>query len=154
MLNKDHDLAFFLASAQSDIAANGAAVTLDFAKYTANTSSYTPSSAMDVFKNIAPKIAYVTGAIKRNFNMYPSYLVTGLNTAAMLRSLQDMVTSMPGIQGEIGFSGSVAGFLKLKVLESPAIADNDLYMSTKAPQNALEQSTILDLIYMPLYIVS
>jgi len=154
MLNKDHDLSFFLASAQSDIAANGAAVTLDFAKYTANTSSYTPTSAMDIFKNIAPKIAYVTGAIKRNFNMYPSYIVTGLNTAAMLRSLQDMVVSMPNVQGEIGFNGSVAGFLKLKVLESPAIADNDIYMSTKAPQNALEQSTILDLVYMPLYIVT
>lgn len=155
LLNKDHDLAFFLASSQSDIIANGAYAVMNYANYIETSGSgYTPSSALDVFKNIAPKIAYVTGAIKRNFNMAPSYIVTGLNTASMLRSLQDMVVSMPGLQGEIGFSGSVASFLKLKVLESPAIGDNDIYLSTKAPQNALEQSTILDLIFMPLYIVT
>jgi hypothetical protein len=85
--------------------------------------NYTPTNVLDVFKNISPKIAYVMGMIRRNFNMYPSYLVSGLNTASMLRSLQDMVVSMPGLQGEMGFSGSVASFLKLKVLESPAISD-------------------------------
>jgi hypothetical protein len=156
LLNKDHDLAFYLQASQSEIAANGASVTMDFNNYNQSTSTlnYVPSTALDVFKNIAPKIAYVQGAIKRNFGMYPSYIVTGLNTATMLRSLQDMAVSMPGLQGDLGFSGSIASFLKLKVLESPAIADNDIYLSTKAPQNALEQSTILDIIFMPLYIVS
>ena len=156
LLNKDYDLSYFLQAAQADITSNGAAVTLDFDNYSSSTSTlnYTPTSAIDVFKNIAPKIAYVQGVIKRNFNMYPQYIVSGLNTASMLRSLQDMLVSLPGVQGELGFSGSVASFLKLKVLESAAIPDNDIYLSTKAPANALENSTILDLIFMPLYIVN
>lgn len=156
LLNKDYDLSYFLQAAQADILANGASVTMDFDNYNQSTSTlnYTPSSAIDVFKNIAPKIAYIQGAIKRNFNAYPQYIVSGLNTASMLRSLQDMLVSMPGVQGELGFSGSVASFLKLKVLESAAIPNNDIYLSTKAAQNALQNSTILDLIYMPLYIVN
>jgi len=156
MLNKDFDLSYFLQSSQSDINTNGAMVTMDFDNYNQSTSTlnYTPSNAMDVFKNIAPKIAYVQGVIKRNFNMAPQYIVTGLNSASMLRSLQDMLVSLPGASGELGFSGSLASFLKLKILESPAIPDNDIYLSTKAAQNALENSTILDLIFMPLYTVS
>ncbi len=156
LMNKDYDLAFFLSSAQSDISSNGAAVTVDFNTYTSSASAlnYTPSNAMDVFKNIAPRIAYVSGIVKRNMNMYPTYIVSGLNTASMLRSLQDMLVSIPGVQGELGFSGSVANFLKMRVLESSAISDNDLYLSTKAPANALEQSSILDLVFMPLYIVT
>lgn len=156
LLNKDYDLSYFLQGAQTDIAANGAKVVIDFDKYSQSSSTlnYDPSNIMDVFKNIAPKIAYLQGVIKKNFNMYPSYMVTGLNTASMLRSLQDMVVSMPGVKGDLGFSGSVASFLKLKILESDAIPNDDIYLSTKAPQNALENSTILDLIYMPLYIVN
>jgi hypothetical protein len=155
-LNKDYDLSYFLQGAQTEINTNGAMVTVDFDKYSqaASTLNYHPTNAMDIFKNIAPKIAYVMGVVKRNFNMYPSYAVTGLNTASMLRSLQDMVVSMPGTQGDLGFSGSVASFLKLRILESAAIPDDDIYLSTKAPQNALENSTILDLIFMPLYIVN
>jgi len=156
LLNKDYDLSYFLQGAQSDIAANGAMVTVDFDKYSqaSSTLNYHPTNILDVFKNIAPKIAYVQGVIRRNFNMYPSYIVSGLNTASMLRSLQDMIVSMPGVQGDLGFSGSVASFLKLKVIESSMIPDDDIYLSTKAPQNALENSTILDLIYMPLYVVN
>jgi hypothetical protein len=131
-------------------------VTVDFDKYTqsASTLNYQPTSALDIFKNITPKISYVMGVIKKNFNMYPSYVVTGLNTASMLRSLQDMIVSLPGVKGDMGFSGSVASFLKLKILESAAIPNDDIYLSTKAPQNALENSSILDLIYKPLYIVN
>jgi len=154
LINKDFDLSYFLQGAQTDIAANGAMVTVDFDNYKLAGADYSPNSSLDVFKNIAPKIAYIQGVIRRNFNMYPSYIVSGLNTASMLRSLQDMIVSMPGVQGDLGFSGSVASFLKLKVLESATIPDDDIYLSTKAPQNALENSTILDLIYMPLYIVS
>jgi len=70
---------------------------------------------MDILKGITPKIATLMGIIYKNFNMYPSYLVTGL--------------------------------------ESSAISDNKMYLSTKAPSNALEKTTIVDLIYNPLYIV-
>ncbi len=156
MLNKDQDLSYFLQSAQSEMISNGAYSTIDFNRYSQATTTlnYRPTSSLDVFRNIAPKIAYVNGVIRRNFNMYPSYIVTGLNTATMLKSLQDMVVSMPGLSGELGFTGSIASFTKMEVLESAAIPDDDIYLTTKAPQNALEKSTILDLIFMPLYIVS
>jgi len=156
LLNKDFDLSYFLQGAQTDIAAHGAMVTVDFAKYSQATTTlnYMPTNILDAFKNIAPKISYVMSIIKRNFNMYPSYMVTGLNTASMLRSLQDMLITMPGVQGDLGFSGSVSSFLKLKVIESATIPDDDIYLSTKAPQNALENSTILDLIFKPLYVVN
>ncbi len=108
---------------------------------------------MDILKGITPKIATLMGIIYKNFNMYPSYLVTGLKSAALLRSLQDMMVSLPSRQGELGWTGSNAQFLKLKVLESSAISDNKMYLSTKAPSNALEKTTIVDLIYNPLYIV-
>ncbi len=85
--------------------------------------------------------------------MYPTYCVTGLRTASLLRSLQDMMTNIPNLKGELGFSGATAQFMKLKVLESTAIDDNKIYLSTKAPNNALEKSSIIDLIFKPLYIV-
>jgi hypothetical protein len=156
MLNKDQDLSYFLQSSQAEMIANGAYSTIDFDKYSQATTTlnYRPTSALDVFRNIVPKIAYVNGVIRRNFNMYPSFVVTGLNTATMLKSLQDMVVSMPGLSGELGFSGSVASFTKMEILESAAIPDDDIYLTTKAPQSALEKATILDLIYMPLYVVS
>lgn len=155
LLNKDFDLSYFLQSSQSEIGTNGASATINFNNYyKTNTLNYQPASALDIFKNIAPKIAYVSGIIRRNFNAYPQYIVTGLNTASMLRSLQDMLVSMPGQTGTIGFSGSVASFLKMNVLESPAIPNDDIYLSTKAEQNALENSSILDLVYMPLYTVA
>jgi hypothetical protein len=86
--------------------------------------------------------------------MYPSYLVTGIKTASLLRSLQSMMVSMPDNRGSLGWSGETAQFLKLKILESPAVGDSKIYLSTKAPSNALEKSTILDLIFKPLYVVT
>ncbi len=108
---------------------------------------------MDILKGITPKIATLMGIIYKNFNMYPKFLVTGLKSAALLRSLQDMMVTLPSRQGEMGWTGSNAQFLKLKILESSAIADNKMYLSTKAPSNALEKTTIVDLVFNPLYIV-
>lgn len=64
---------------------------------------------------------------------------------------------MAGKEGTLGWSGESAQFLKLKILESYALDGNDrsemMYLSTKAPQNALEKASIIDLVYNPLYIV-
>jgi hypothetical protein len=65
--------------------------------------------------------------------------------------------AMPGIgqgDGGFGWSGDTAQFLKMKVLESNAINEGKIYLSTKAPNDALEKSTIIDLIYQPIYIVT
>lgn len=132
-----------------------AAFTVDLHDFTnqGNTGDFTPSNVLDVFKGVAPKIATLMSVIRKNFNMYPSYLVTGLRTASLLRSLQDMAANMPNMRGEIGFSGSTAQFLKLKVLESMAIGDDRMYLTTKAPDNSLEKSSIVDFIFQPMYTV-
>jgi len=153
LLNKDQDLAFFLGASDSDIAKNNASLTLDLNNFATSNGDYNPTSIMDILKNITPKIATLMGIIYSNFNMYPKYLITGLKTAALLRSLQDMMVNIPSRQGELGWSGSNAQFLKLKVLETTSIPDNKMYLSTKAPSNALEKTSIVDLIYNPLYIV-
>lgn len=156
LLNKDKDLSFFLEAAEYDMQEAGTAVNFDFRQYsqTVGTTNYRPNSALDVFKNIIPKIAYVSNKIRYNFNMTPKYLVTGLNTATMLKSMQDMLVTMPGLQGELGFTGATSSFSKLEILESAAIGNNKMYFSTKAEQNSLEKMTIIDLIFNPLYIVS
>lgn len=153
LLNKDYDLAYFLNASESDMEANGAKQVMNLAAMNASGGEYYPDNSLSILRNIIPRISTLVSTIRRNYNMYPSYLVSGLKTASLLRSLQDMVTNIPNMRGELGFNGASSQFMKLKVLESVAIDDNKIYMSTKAPQNALEKSSIIDLIFRPLYVV-
>ncbi len=157
LLNKDSDLAYFLLAAEADMAANGTSMTLDLTKYDNTGGRFEANNIIDVFKAVIPRIAMVSGTIRRNFNMYPTYLVAGLKTSALLRSLQTLALSMPGIgqgDGDFGWAGDSAQFLRMKVLESNAIDEGKIYLSTKAPNDALEKATIVDLIYQPIYIVT
>lgn len=157
MLNKDTDLAYFLLAAEADMATNGTSLSLDLADYDITGGRFQPNSIIDMFKAVIPRISIIAGTIRRNFNMYPSYIVAGLKTAALVRSLQTLAMAMPGIgqgEGGLGWTGDTAQFLKMKVLESNAIAEGKIYLSTKAPNDALEKSTIVDLIYQPIYIVT
>ena len=157
MLNKDTDLAYFLLAAEADMAANGTSMTLNLANYDVTGGRFQSNNIIDVFKAVIPRIAIIAGTIRRNFNMYPTYMVAGLKTSALLRSLQTLAMAMPGIgQGDaaLGWSGDTASFLKMKVLEGNAIDEGKIYLSTKAPNDALEKSTIIDLIYQPIYIVT
>ena len=157
MLNKDTDLAYFLLAAEADMATNGTALTLNLSDYDTTGGKFQPENIIDVFKSVIPRIAILSGMIRRNFNMYPTYMVAGLKTSALLRSLQTLAMAMPGIgqgDGGFGWTGDTASFLKMKVLESNAIGEGKIYLSTKAPNDALEKSTIIDLIYQPIYIVT
>lgn len=153
LLNKDYDLAYFLKAAESDMLEHNSLVTVDMNQFTNSAGSYTPSTVVDVLKGIVPFISTMMGRIKRSYQMYPQFLVTGLNSASMLRSLQDSMVNLGGSKGEFGFSGQTAQFLKLQILESAAIDDNTIYLSTKAPQNALEKASIFDIVFKPLYVV-
>ncbi len=152
LLNKDYDLAYFLKASEADIAKTGASTNLDLTQFTAG-ADYTPANVLDVFKAIIPRVSLIVGTIRRNYNMYPTYLLSGLKTAALLRSMQEMLVNLPNQTGELGWTGASAQFLKLRILESNHISDDMIYLSTKAPQNALEKSSILDLIFKPLYVV-
>ena len=157
MLNKDCDLAYFLAAAEADMITNGTSLTLTLGDYDMSSGKFQPDNIIDLFKAVIPRIAIIAGTIRRNFNMYPTYLVAGLKTSALLRSLQTVAMAMPGIgqgDGGFGWTGDTAQLMKMKVLESNAIDEGKIYLSTKAPNDALEKSTILDLIYQPIYIVT
>jgi hypothetical protein len=157
MLNKDTDLAYFLLAAEADMTANGTNLTINLDSFLMSGGKFQPNNIIDLFKAVIPRIAILSGTIRRNFNMYPTYLVAGLQTAALLRSLQTLALAMPGIgqgDGGFGWTGDTASFLKMKVLESNAIDEGKIYLSTKAPNDALEKSTIIDLIYQPIYIVT
>ena len=154
LLNKDFDLSYFLTASEPDMTKQGTILNVDLNDYNAASGDYMPANITDILKAVSPRISTLMSLIYRNFNMYPTYLVTGLKSASLLRSLQDMMVSMAASkQGELGWSGSNAQFMKLKILESPSIGDDKMYLSTKAPSNALEKSTIVDLIFNPLYIV-
>ena len=153
LLNKDMDLAHFLEASEPDMEAQGTAININFDDFTNQGGHFDPNNAIQLMQNLTPRVATVISYIRRNFNMYPSYILAGVNTASILRSMQDMAVNMPNLTGEVGWSGTQASFLKMKVLESVALPENKFYVSTKAPQNALEKSTILDLIYQPLYII-
>lgn len=60
--------------------------------------------------------------------------------------------------GSLGWSGQEAQFMKLKIIESYSIDANNskdkIYLTTKAPDAQLEKSTLVDLVYNPLYITS
>lgn len=154
MLNKDYDLSYFLRANENEMSAQGAYLTVDMDKFAASGGNFAPDNPHDILKGIIPYISTLMGTVYRNYLMYPSYLVTGNKTASMLRSLQSMMVRLGGTSGELGFSGEMAQFLKLRILESSAIEDNKIYMSIKAPQNALEQAAIFDVIYKPLYVVN
>jgi hypothetical protein len=155
LLNKDFDLKYFLEASEGDMAANGAVANVDLRNYNrgGGTGDFAPANVLDILRTIVPRIATLNGIIYRNFRMYPQYIVTGLRTAALLKSLQDMMVNMPDNKGSLGWNGSSAQFANMKILECPAVDDSKMYLSTKAPQNALEKATIIDLIHQPLYIV-
>ncbi|MFW6219365.1 MAG: hypothetical protein ACOC33_00725 [bacterium] len=153
LLNKDQDLAYFLEAAEPDMEANGTSMTINFDDFTNAGGHFDPNNVMQLMQNLTPRVATIISYIRRNYNMYPSYIVAGVNTASLLRSMQDMAVSMPNLSGQLGWSGTSGSFLKMRVLESAALPEDRFYVSTKAPQNALEKSTILDLIYQPLYII-
>jgi len=155
LLNKDFDLAYFLGAAETDINNFGAKLVVDLDQYTAQAGAgdYTPDGVHQVLKAVVPRISTLMSIIRKNYNMYPSYCVTGLKTASLLRSLQDYVTNIPGTRGSMGMTGATSQFMNLKVLESTVIDENKIYLSTKAPNNALEKTSIVDLVYQPLYIV-
>lgn len=148
-----YDLAYFLSAAETDIASNGSFLTVDLDDYLYTGGDYQPNNVMDVMKAVVPRFSTLVSTIKSNFQMYPTYCVTGMKTAALLRSLQEMMVTMGSQRGDMGWSGGTAQFMKLKILESYAIGNDRIYLSTKAPDNDLSKTAIADLIYNPLYIV-
>jgi hypothetical protein len=153
LLNTDYDLGYFLQATESQIMALGAKATVNLDTYaTANSGNYAPASVLDVLKAVVPRIAYVSSKVKKNFQEEPNVIVTGSQTAALLKSLQDFAIQMKNGEGNLGFTGSIATFLKMNVVESYYIPTNKIYMIPKPTNGRLNRSVIVNLVYKPIYL--
>jgi len=154
LLNKDHDIAYFLTAAEAEMSDWGASQALDMSDFYDGGSVTVPATVSDVFKSVVPRIAIVNRVIQQNFGASPQYLLTGLNTSAILESLQQYATNFfDSNKGDFGFIGNAAAFSKQTILYSPAISDSKIYPIYKAPADNLSRSVLIDLVYKPLYIV-
>lgn len=154
VLNKDFDMAYFLEAAEPELAANGTLQTLNFSKYMDNQGILSPRTLVDVCRSIAPRISMVNTVIHRNFRAEPQFLVTGLRTGALLKSMQQMSASIgTPVEGNIGFVGQAGSFMKQTVLMSPAVDDEKIYSIYKAPNDNLSRSVLIDFVYKPIYII-
>ena len=88
----------------------------------------------------------------RQTNMKVQYLVCGIDTAAVLKSMQEFAIRMDGMNGEMGFTGSGGSFGKLEIIESYAVRPDLIHLITEAP--TLGQSSIVLVLYKPLYIIN
>lgn len=158
LLNKDFDLAYFLHAAESDIADNNNMYSVNLNAYNSAANAYTPNNVYDVMKGLIPYISSAISGVYKSFQMYPEFLLCGIKLATLLRAMQQYMVSMSSQSGSLGWSGETAQFLKLKILESYSIDANGcgdkMYLTTKAPDSELEKSTLIDLVYNPLYITS
>ena len=148
VLNKDFDMAYFLEAAEPEMASNGTVQTINFSKYMDQQGILSPRSLIDVMRSIAPRINMVNTVIHRNFRAEPQFLVTGLRTGALLKSLQQMYSSVTNpMEGSLGFSTQAGSVMKQTVLMSPAINDEKIYSIYKAPHDNLSRSVLIDFIY-------
>ena len=153
LLNTDYDLGYFLQATENQISALGAKATVNMDVYaSANSGDYTPANVLDVLKAAIPRIAYIHGRVKKNFQEEPNVVVAGLQTAALLKSLQDFAIQMNKGEGSLGFNGAIATFMKMKVVESSFIPTNKIYMVPKPAAGRLNRAVVVNLVYKPLYL--
>lgn len=153
-LNKDFDMAYFLEAAEPEMAANGTTQVLDLSKYMDQQGILSPRNLIDVMKSMAPRLAMINTVIHRNFRAEPQFLVTGLRTGALLKSMQQFFSSVTNpTEGSLGFTTQAGSVMKQTVLMSPAVDDEKIYSVYKAPSDNLSRSVIIDFIYKPIYII-
>jgi len=154
MLNKDQDISYFLQSNEIKMQENGAYQSVDLDRFTLTGAEFRPSNILDVLKGVIPHINSVARIIHRNFRAAPQYVVAGLKTAALLDSLQEFVINMPDMsRGETGFVAKNLSFRKMTVVPCLAIPDDKIYVLYKAPTENPAYTSIIDIVYKPLYIV-
>ena len=154
LLNKDWDLAYFLEAAETEMNDNGTYQSINMGTYFDSSGVMSPRNLIDIMKSVTPRITMNNTVIFRNFRAEPQFLLTGLRTGALLKSMQTWVSRMPNMtDGEVGFVAEAASFAKQTVLMSPAISDEKIYQVYKAPNDNLSRSVLIDFIYKPIYII-
>ncbi len=152
-LNRDYEIAELLETNMTFAATIGQLVTVDLSSFVGTgTGQVRPTTVQDIFKNIVPPMNALLERMRRQNNMDVQYLVCGIETAAILKSLQEFSIRMEGMTGQTGMTGTSGAFGKLEIVESYAVQPDLLHFVTEAP--SLGQSSIVQVMYKPLYIIT
>ena len=152
-LNRDYEIADLLEANMPFAETIGQVVRVDMSSFgDGGASGLRPVTIQDIFKNFVPAMNALIERMKRQNNMDVQYLVCGIDTAAILKSLQEFAVRFEGMSGQTGFSGSVGAFGKLEIVESYAVRPDLVHLVTEAP--TLGQSSLVMVTYKPLYIIS
>ena len=149
-LNKDYEIAELLETNIPAAKKFGHYAEIDF-QVIKTEGATSPRTFVDVFKNILPVITMLQEIVRKNTRLEFSYVVTGVKTAAILKSLQEFTMKLAGATGEMGQKGSVGDFAKLEIVTSFAVADDLIHLVTKS--ETLSQSTILEVSHKPFYVI-
>ncbi len=150
-LNRDYEIADLLESNIPYATSIGQYKEIDFTVYT-EAGGFKPSNVQDVFKNIVPTIMSLVEKMRKTNNMEVQYLACGVDVAVILKSLQEFAIKFEKMNGESGVNGTVGGFNKLEIVESYAINDDLMHLVLVAP--AMNQSSIVEVLFKPLYIIT
>ena len=152
-LNRDFEIADLLESNMTFAQTIGQVVTIDMSVFAdAGTAGLRPVVTQDIFKNIVPPLNALMERMRRQNNMEVQYLVVGIDTAAILKSLQEFAIRFDGMTGQTGMSGTAGAFAKLEIVESYAVRPDLIHLVTEAP--TLGQSSLVMVMYKPLYIIT
>jgi hypothetical protein len=97
-LNKDYEIADLLES--NYLAGNGVCRTINMT--TLQPAKLQPEKVMDMFKSIIPVIISLIEELRLTTRLEPKYLVTGIDTAAIIKSLQKFSVSFDKLEGQTG----------------------------------------------------
>jgi hypothetical protein len=152
-LNRDYEIAELLDSNIPFAQTIGQYVEVDFSSFKdGGATGLRPVTIQDIFKNFVPALNALVERMRRQNNMEVQYLVTSVDTAAVLKSLQEFSLKMEGLSGMAGTSGSVGAFAKLEIIESYAVTNDMIHVITEAATLGL--SSIVMVMYKPLYIIT
>lgn len=150
-LNKDMEIADLLEFNIPTAKKYGQYRELDLTAFTSDTNTK-PTTVVDIFKNVQPVITALMERIRKNTRMKIQYIVTGIDAAAILKSLQAYAMKFDDFEGTTGQSGTLADFAKLEIISSACIKDDTIHLIPFA--ESLSQTSILEVTYKPLYIIS
>jgi len=152
-LNRDFEIADLLEANMTFAETIGQVVTIDMSVFAdAGGAGLRPVITQDIFKNIVPPLNALMERMRRQNNMEVQYLVVGIDTAAILKSLQEFAIRFDGMTGQTGMSGTAGAFAKLEIVESYAVRPDLIHLVTEAP--TLGQSSLVMVMYKPLYIIT
>ena len=149
-LNKDYEIAELLETNIPAAKSFGHYAEIDF-EVIKTENGTNPRTFVDIFKNVLPVITMLQEIVRKNTRLEFSYVVCGVKTAAILKSLQEFTMKLSGAVGEMGQKGTVGDFAKLEIVTSFAVADDLMHLVTKS--ETLSQSTILEVSHKPFYVI-